>query len=59
MIFGVKESSFINKIVTLFNLSVIGLIIVLGAIKSNPENWSLKWDTQVNSVNLSVLYIYI
>ena len=44
MIFGIRESSRINKIITIFNISVILLIIILGSIKANPDNWKLKFD---------------
>ena len=42
MLFGVKESSIVNKIVTMLNLTIILLIIILGATKSNISNWNLK-----------------
>lgn len=38
---GVKESTFMNKIFTALNLSVIMFVIVCGGIKSNLNNWKI------------------
>lgn len=39
--FGAKESSRLNNIFTLTNLSVVIYVIVAGAMNSNPENWKI------------------
>ena len=46
MLFGIKESVRINKIITVFNISIIMLIIILGAIKVDPSNWRLKFEVK-------------
>ncbi|XP_071446749.1 cationic amino acid transporter 2 [Hetaerina americana] len=40
--FGVKESTTVNNIFTVLNLITIMIVIIGGAIKSNPENWKIK-----------------
>lgn len=42
MIIGVKESSFINKIFTMLNITVLSFIIITGATKANFNNWSIN-----------------
>lgn len=39
---GVKESSFMNKLFTMLNLSVILFVIVAGATKTDTHNWKIK-----------------
>ncbi|XP_037908528.1 cationic amino acid transporter 3 isoform X3 [Hermetia illucens] len=39
--YGVKESSFLNKIFTAVNLVTIAIVLVAGGIKSDPKNWNL------------------
>ena len=41
---GVKESSFMNKVFTMLNLSVILFVIVFGATKTDIHNWHIKPD---------------
>ncbi|EFN79321.1 Cationic amino acid transporter 3 [Harpegnathos saltator] len=38
---GVKESSILNNVFTVINLTTIAIIIVAGSIKANPSNWSI------------------
>jgi amino acid transporter len=51
---GAKESSFMNKIFTILNLSVILFVIVCGGIKSNLNNWKIP-ESQVSILELIVL----
>jgi hypothetical protein len=44
MIIGVKESSFINKIFTMVNITVLSFIIITGATKANFNNWAISVD---------------
>lgn len=39
--FGVKESSMINTLFTLLNLSVVLFVILAGCFKADPKNWSI------------------
>lgn len=39
--FGAKESSVVNNIFTLVNLSVVLYVIVAGSFKADPENWKI------------------
>ena len=47
---GVKESTRFNNVFTCLNLGVVLLVIVLGLIKANPNNW----DLDVSSVSSSI-----
>ncbi|XP_032687216.1 cationic amino acid transporter 3 isoform X2 [Odontomachus brunneus] len=38
---GVRESSILNNIFTVINLTTIAIVIVAGSIKANPSNWSI------------------
>ena len=49
MLFGVKETSFVNNIVTTLIMFIIGFIIVLGSFKADLSNWSLNFDQPSNS----------
>jgi cationic amino acid transporter 3 len=48
MIIGVKESSLLNRVFTLFNVALLSVIIVTGATKADFSNWSLR--TNVNFI---------
>lgn len=39
--FGAKESSVVNNIFTLVNLSVVLYVIVAGSFKADPKNWQI------------------
>ena len=47
---GVKESTRFNNVFTCLNLVIVLLVIVLGLIKANPNNW----DLDVSSVSSSI-----
>ena len=38
---GVKESTFMNKLFTMLNLSVILFVIIFGSVKADIHNWEL------------------
>lgn len=40
--FGARESALVNNIFTLTNVSVVIFVIVCGAFKADPANWSLS-----------------
>lgn len=42
---GVKESTLLNNIFTVINMAVISLILVAGAIKSDPSNWAIPKES--------------
>ena len=42
MIIGIKESGFINKFFTIFNIVLLLFIIILGATRGNLSNWNLR-----------------
>ena len=42
MIIGVKESTTINKILTLFKILVLIFVIIAGATKANFDNWNIN-----------------
>lgn len=48
MIIGVKESSFINKIFTMLNITVLSFIIITGATKANFDNWSISVNNNIS-----------
>jgi solute carrier family 7 (cationic amino acid transporter), member 3 len=39
---GVKESTILNNIFTTVNVVVIGIVLVAGAIKADPDNWRIE-----------------
>ena len=39
--FGAKESSLINNVFTLTNLSVVLYVIITGSFKADPSNWNI------------------
>ncbi|KAJ8895292.1 hypothetical protein PR048_000617 [Dryococelus australis] len=41
---GVKESTNVNNIFTILNITVILYVIITGAFKADPKNWSLPKD---------------
>lgn len=45
MIIGVKESARLNKLFTLFNITILSVIIIGGATKTHPHFWHV--DTKV------------
>jgi len=42
MIIGIKESGFINKVFTLFNVVLLLFITIIGATRGDLSNWNLK-----------------
>lgn len=48
---GVKESSFMNNIFTGVNLVVIGIVLVCGIIKADPDNWRIKKEDIPEGIN--------
>ncbi len=42
MLIGIKESGFINKLFTVFNVVLLLFIIILGATRGNLSNWNLR-----------------
>lgn len=40
--FGARESSILNNIFTLTNLSVVLYVIIAGSFKANPDNWQIE-----------------
>ena len=55
MIIGVKESSLINKIFTMINITVLSFIIITGATKANFANWSLDVSVSINNTALKII----
>ena len=41
MIVGVRESAFLNKVFTLFNIIALSFMIIAGATRANPANWHI------------------
>nr|CAD7398897.1 unnamed protein product [Timema poppensis] len=39
---GVKESSFMNNILTTLNMGVVLFVIIAGSWKANPQNWKIS-----------------
>lgn len=48
MIIGVRESTFLNKVFTVFNIAALIFMIIAGATRANTSYWHL--DTRVNSL---------
>ena len=48
---GVKESTRFNNVFTSLNLGVVLLVIVLGLINANPNNWNLDVSSVSSSIN--------
>ncbi len=46
MIVGVKESTLMNKIFTVMNVSILSFMIVCGATKANFDNWKIKSEVK-------------
>ncbi len=44
MIIGVKESTLMNKVFTVMNVSILSFIIVCGATKANFNNWKIETE---------------
>jgi len=42
MLIGIKESGFINRVFTVFNVVLLLFIIVTGATRGDVSNWNLK-----------------
>ncbi|KAL6436220.1 hypothetical protein ACFW04_004657 [Cataglyphis niger] len=47
---GVRESSILNNIFTIINLTTITIVIVAGSIKADSSNWSIASEDIPNSV---------
>ncbi|CAF0761137.1 unnamed protein product [Brachionus calyciflorus] len=56
LLVGVKESTFLNKLFTVFNILIILFITICGAIKADFKNWSVQAD--YNQTYLSNLTNY-
>ncbi|CAD1475285.1 unnamed protein product, partial [Heterotrigona itama] len=48
---GVKESSILNNIFTVINLTTIVIIIVAGSMKADPANWRIPVEDIHNATN--------
>ena len=42
MMIGIRESGFINKFFTVFNVVLLLFIIILGSTRGNLSNWNLR-----------------
>ena len=42
MLIGIKESGFINKVFTVFNVVLLLFIIITGATRGDISNWKLR-----------------
>jgi amino acid transporter len=52
LIIGVKESTLLNSIFTLFNIVCILFILITGATKANFSNWNLKPDENTTFLDI-------
>ncbi|CAH2981062.1 unnamed protein product [Chilo suppressalis] len=41
---GVKESTKLNNVFTALNMATVIIVVIAGAVKSNPENWRIKLE---------------
>lgn len=41
MIIGVRESTFLNKVFTVFNILALSFMIIAGATKANSSYWHI------------------
>jgi amino acid transporter len=51
MIVGVKESAYINKLITMINILILAFITVAGATKASFSNWNLTVDSNTTWVD--------
>ncbi|ETN62401.1 cationic amino acid transporter [Anopheles darlingi] len=49
--YGVKESTLMNNVFTIINLTVIVIMLVAGGMKCDPGNWSIKPEDIPAGVN--------
>ncbi|XP_059045715.1 cationic amino acid transporter 2 [Achroia grisella] len=42
--FGVKESTKLNNVFTALNMITVIVVVIAGAVKSNPDNWRIKLE---------------
>ncbi|XP_014474610.1 PREDICTED: cationic amino acid transporter 3 isoform X2 [Dinoponera quadriceps] len=47
---GVRESSILNNVFTVVNLTTIAIVIIAGSIKANPSNWSIASENIPDTV---------
>lgn len=51
LIIGIKESAVLNNVFTFVNLSVIGIVVVVGLTKIRGHNWNISIDEVHNATN--------
>lgn len=55
LLIDIKESSFMNKIVNILNLTIIFVILIAGGIKADFGNWII--DDKVFTLNMFLSFI--